>query len=67
MINANKNIKNQQFIELALREMQWLSTITETKISADDFYKSHRLSALGEPSYRDYILNKIKFIQKYAD
>lgn len=33
----------------------------------DDFYRSHRLSALGEPSYRAYIINKIKFIQKYTD
>lgn len=67
MINANKNIKNQQLIELALRESLWLSNIKTNGINADEFYKSHRLSSLGEISYRDYILNKIRFIQKYTD
>ena len=54
------------FIDLATREKMWLLTVESTKISADDFYRSHRTSALGEQSYRNYILEKLDYIKKYT-
>lgn len=63
---GNEKIENQNFIELALREKNWLLTIETTKISADEFYKSHRTSCLGEQSYRNYIIEKLDYIKKYT-
>ena len=60
------NIKEQNFVELALREKEWLLTIESNKISADEFYISHRSSCLGEISYRDYMLEKLDHIRKYT-
>jgi len=60
-------IKQKNFVELAFREKEWLATVETTKISADEFYISHRTSCLGEQSYRDYILKKIEYIQEYTN
>lgn len=63
------DIEDENFIDLASREAAWLTSITEgrSKISADEFYQSHRTSALGEISYRNYILEKMMFILKYTN
>jgi len=61
-----KEVKNKQYLDLALREIVWLTTIKTNKISADQFYSMHRNSSLGEASYRNYILEKIEFIKKYT-
>lgn len=61
-----KEVENKQYLDLVLREMEWLTTIKTNKIPADQFYSMHRNSSLGEASYRNYILEKIEFIKKYT-
>lgn len=60
-------IEEEDFLDLSIRESEWLNTIQTNKISADDFYRSHRNAAYGEISYRQYILEKLQHIMKYTD
>lgn len=62
------SIEDENFIDLASREAAWLNSVVEgkSKITADEFYQSHRQSALGEISYRNYIIEKLKFILEFT-
>ena len=66
LTKMSKEVEKKQYLDLVLREVEWLKTIMTSKISADQFYFMHRNSSLGEASYRNYILEKIEFIKKYT-